>query len=447
MLLARPRVAIAAGIALIAVVALADLLTGYEVRLAILYLLPLALVTWVAGRGWGLALAALAAACWLASFGKSHGYSDDVYHYWDGAVMVLTFTIVVLLLARLRTALARSDERFVRVLDSLDAPVYVCEPGAGRILYANRRADENFGDSASSGADLERRLAPGPGPELRDAAAGRWYLRQQRPMIWPDGRRVELNLLTDVTGRVEAETLRRSQEEALARTFRLLSIAETATLIAHELAQPLGAISAYVNGCLRSMRAGTPDPADILDSLEKCGEQSLRAGGILRRVRESVNKPAAQRVPCDLRDIVRDVARLVEPDAARTGASLELDLGALPLRVRADRSVIEQALLNLARNGLDAMARTPVGGRRLRLSAHADADGDAVASTQDAGEGITPEAAERIFTPFYTTRAEGLGLGLAIAYSAAESHGGRLRHRPAAGGGTVFRFSLPMEAG
>ncbi len=145
----RPAVAILLAFLLVGLIAAADYLTGYEVRLAILYVLPVALATWMAGRGWGLLIAMLAPITWAASFASQHAYSRDLYFYWDCVVMAVTLVLFVELLARLRAALARSDQRFVRVLEGLYAAVYVTDDD-DRVLFANRRLVRLLGNDTEA---------------------------------------------------------------------------------------------------------------------------------------------------------------------------------------------------------------------------------------------------------------------------------------------------------
>ena len=172
-LLGERRWAILASIGLVAAIAFADRASGYDLRLAVLNLVPIALVTWVAGRAWGLGFSALAAGVWMASFRTSHRYADSFYHFWEAAATALTFVIFVLLLTRLRQALARSDRRFTTVLEQMQAAVCVEDPASGALLFGNRRYLAAFGERAQGGA------AEGT-EERHDPGSGRWHLVQSR---------------------------------------------------------------------------------------------------------------------------------------------------------------------------------------------------------------------------------------------------------------------------
>ena len=170
-------VSCASALILLLAIASIDKLTGFDLRLSILYLLPVAIVTWSAGRGWGLAMSAASVAIWLALFWSSHHYGSRMHFYWDGAVSLATLVVFTLLLARLREELRASDKRFAKVLEKLDAPVYVADAERGEVLYGNKRFHETV---ARYRYDVLARL---PAKETR--------------LRWPDGRRVVLRILAD----------------------------------------------------------------------------------------------------------------------------------------------------------------------------------------------------------------------------------------------------------
>jgi len=195
---AHPRpLVLALSLLLVAAIAVADALTGYEIRLGILYLVPIALTTWSIGRAPGIALAFAAGACWLFSFHESHAYSHVLYYYWEAVLTIASYVIFVLLLASLRSALARSDDRFVTVLDGMDAAVFVEDARTSQVLFANPRYREMFGARRPNVLtdDASRR---GPG-EIYDEPTQRWLTVRSQPLRWIDGREVTLRLLSDVT--------------------------------------------------------------------------------------------------------------------------------------------------------------------------------------------------------------------------------------------------------
>ena len=271
----------------------------------------------------------------------------------------------------------------------------------------------------------------------------------EAPLIDGDGKHTGwMASVLDVTERRRAEELARQQQEQLQHTSRLVTMGEMASTLAHELNQPLAAIASYNAGCLNLLAAGRADADDLRAALEKLGVQAQRAGRIIRRVHEFVRKSEPQRTPCDLREVVDDCLGFVEAEARKRRVTIEADLPAVP-PVLADRLMLEQVLLNLVRNGMDAMAATPPESRMLGVRLEAG-DGEVVVAVADNGCGLSPEAREKMFTAFFTTKPEGMGVGLSICRSIVEFHRGRLwaedNPRSPTGTGTIFRFTLPLES-
>ena len=429
---------LALAFALVLAVAAADYATGYEIRLAILQLIPIALVTWLVGRGWGLALSAIAVAAWFIAFRSSHYYSHEFYFYWEAAALVATYVVVVLLLARLRDALARSDERFVRALESLPSAVCVTDRASGQVLLSNRRHAEL---ARGAGAAFDPEPADGA-HERSDPATGRWYLVETVPLRWLDGSEAALTSFTDITESKQAQALREQHAAAVAHAARAMALGELASTLAHELNQPLVAIAAYNEGCIRLLESGAPDSPELAEAMERCRRQAVRAGEIVRRMREFVRRREPVRAPVAVDDLVRGALELAAHDLAGVTTTLELapDLPA----VSADSFMIEQVLLNLIRNAAEAMQAAPARVLELR-TARAAPDAVTIA-VRDHGPGLAPEPAARLFQPFASAKPGGLGLGLALCRSMVEAHGGELVHEPAPGGGAIFRFTLPAAA-
>jgi C4-dicarboxylate-specific signal transduction histidine kinase len=236
----------------------------------------------------------------------------------------------------------------------------------------------------------------------------------------------------------------RAHEAELAHVLRLSTLGEMATGLAHELNQPLSGIVSYARGCARRLEAGTLDDGAFADVLSRISAEALRAGEIIRRLRALVRKEKPRREELDLNRLVRGVARLVAAEARRRRMRLHLRLQApLPV-VRADRIQIEQVLLNLIRNGFEAMAEVGVEQRLLTIETAAEDTDLVTVSVTDSGHGIGPEASERVFEPFFTTKGEGIGMGLAISRTIVEAHDGRLSFA-AAPVGTRFWFQLPAS--
>lgn len=270
-------------------------------------------------------------------------------------------------------------------------------------------------------------------------------LISEAPLVDADGKHVGwMSSVLDVTERKQAEELYRQQQEQLQFTGRLITMGEMASTLAHELNQPLSAISSYSTACLNMIAAGTGKLSDFTEPLSKMNTQARRAGTIIRRVHEFVRRSEPQRVRCALNDIVEDAVALIEADARKRNIQIATSLSGRMPDVQADRVMIEQVLLNLIRNGMDAMAGSTASRRRLTIETSSDAEGVQVA-VRDNGAGIADDIAERLFAPFFTTKPDGMGMGLNICRSIAEQHHGRLWFEAADGGGTIFILKLPVE--
>ncbi len=268
----------------------------------------------------------------------------------------------------------------------------------------------------------------------------------EAPLIDANGRHTGwMGSVLDITERKRAEELARQQQERLQQTSRLITMGEMASTLAHELNQPLSAIASYCTGCLNRLRSDRFDTEEVAAALDKLAAQARRAGLIVRRVHDFVRKSEPNVVPCSLPQVLEDCVALMEADAARLGVRVELDAPTdLPL-VPGDRILLQQVVLNLMRNGIEAMARTPRANRRLTVSVEPTA-GAVLTVIRDRGCGIAPDIAEGLFSPFFTTKSEGMGMGLNICRSIVEHHHGRLWFEEAPGGGTRFLFSLPVVA-
>jgi two-component system sensor histidine kinase DctS len=259
-----------------------------------------------------------------------------------------------------------------------------------------------------------------------------------------------MSSILDITDRKRAEELNRQQQEKLEASARLATMGEISSMLAHELNQPLAAISSYTAGALNVLERadqGVPVEQNLLRrALEQARQQAQRAGQIIKSVHEFVKKSEPQRETVEIRSVVDGVRALVELQARQSYVALQIHLPPQLPPVLADRVMLEQVLLNLTRNGIEAMAGVPPERRLLRIAAAHDAAQVSV-SVIDHGHGIPPEVAERLFSPFFSTKAEGMGMGLSICRTAIEFHGGTLTHAPNPGGGTVFTFSLPRQDG
>ena len=265
----------------------------------------------------------------------------------------------------------------------------------------------------------------------------------ESPLIDADGRQIGwMGSVLDVTERKRAEDINQRQQEKLQQTARLIAMGEMASALAHELNQPLSAIAGYSTGCLNRIRAGDAKPDDLEPALEKLAKQARRAGEIIRHIYDFVRKREPEVAPCDLAEVINDSAALFSPDARKHRSIIVVQTPPGLPAVSADRILLQQVMINLMRNGCEAMAVTPTDRRRLTVTAAA-ADSGAIVRVVDCGPGVRPDIGDRLFTPFQSTKNEGMGMGLSICRSIIEHHGGRLWFEPNPGGGAAFVFSLP----
>jgi two-component system, LuxR family, sensor histidine kinase DctS len=265
----------------------------------------------------------------------------------------------------------------------------------------------------------------------------------EAPLIDADNRHTGwMASVLDITERKRAEELGRQQQEKLQHTARLITMGEMASTLAHELNQPLSAIASYNAGCLNRLASGEFQPGELMAALTKLGVQAQRAGQIIRRVHDFVRKSEPAVVPCSINAVVEDSVGFLDVEARKRKVRVELALSVDAPWVAADRILIEQVILNLARNAMEAMGQTPALSRILDVSVQS-LDGQTLVRLADRGSGVPPEVAEMLFTPFYTTKDQGMGMGLNICRSIIELHQGRLWFEPNPGGGSVFLFTLP----
>lgn len=357
------------------------------------------------------------------------------------------------------------NERVATVLDAVDVAIYVSELDGHRLLYVNPHLLATFAgvEVADDVRQIEAafieapsirfpatQLLTGEGEPGNVCSAElechdhRHFQTHTRAVRWIDGRIARLTTLTDISKRVNAERLREAQQDALMRTSRLMSVGEMASTLAHEINQPLAAIANYVSGCIRRLRNdGHADPA-VIQAMEKADAQVTRAGAIIGRVREFVRTREPQRQALDLNALVEDVARLAQSDDEHRSLRCALHLtGGLPA-VFADRIMIEQVLLNFVRNAREAMQHLPAADRVVDIrTARIDAT-HAVVEVADRGVGISADTARQLFSPFFSTKRDGMGMGLNICRSLIEYHEGTLTFGDNVPCGAVFRFTLPF---
>ena len=258
-----------------------------------------------------------------------------------------------------------------------------------------------------------------------------------------------MSVVVDVSEQRRVEQIMRGNEERLQATARLSAAGEMASHLSHELNQPLAVIASYATGSLNLLNATGQSQAEAMDqvrmALERIADQATRAGQIINSVRQAVRRDTGKRLPVMPVDLVGAILPLVNMHASHRDVRVKVNVPASLPAVLCAQVQVEQVLLNLARNAVQAMAQTPRHARLLLISARLCEDNSKVRfSLADRGSGIAPEVAHKLYTPFFTTRDEGMGMGLALCRTIVEQHGGAISHAPQEGGGTVFSFTLPV---
>jgi PAS domain S-box-containing protein len=266
------------------------------------------------------------------------------------------------------------------------------------------------------------------------------------PLRAADGRVVGVQaIVQDISERVWAEERARRHLEDLAHVSRVSTMGEMAAGIAHELNQPLAAIANFAFVGLHTLEGDRSQRSEELRTLlTELTDQALRAGEIVERLRSFVKKTHSPRTDVSVNVLIADVLRLIDAEIRLTGTRVRVDLAPSVGWIEADAIQIQQVVLNLLRNALEAMTRTPPESRALTLTSSARAAGCVEVAVADSGPGIPRQEGEKIFDAFFTTKPGGMGLGLAISRSIVEDHGGRLWAERGDAGGAVFRFMLPV---
>lgn len=253
-------------------------------------------------------------------------------------------------------------------------------------------------------------------------------------------------LQREIAERERAEALAKKRQEELAHVARLNTLGEMASNLAHELNQPLTAIVAYAGSCLRRLRCDHWDEAELIDELEKAAEQAKRGGEIIKRLRRLVSRRESERVATSINDSIRDIAAFLEWGSQTGGVCMRLVLDDSLPAIPVDRVQIEQVLLNLMRNGLEAMQDIDRPELTVKSAWADEQHRNIEVQVIDRGRGCDPESLSRLFEPFFTTKPDGLGLGVSISRSIIAWHSGSLSVRANEGQGLTFYFTLPLPA-
>lgn len=309
------------------------------------------------------------------------------------------------------------------------------------------------GDGAQDDAWLDA-LAAGRSPAARETTAARAdgslqhvsWLGNRIPGAQDGGGYLVLAGL-DVTEQRRTEDELRQRRAEVARLHRVYTAGELAAALAHELNQPLAAMSAYADAALQRLRQGRGTTAEYADDFEQIAAQARRAARTIADLRRFLARgDGAKPSPCDINEIVRAARALILADGRRNEAEIVLDLGDDLAPVRTEPMQLEHVIVNLLLNALDALRERAMVRGRITITTRARSQAEAMVTVRDNGPGVPAGEVERIFEPFHTTKSGGLGIGLPISRSIVESHGGRL-WAEAGGDGGVFRLTLPFVHG
>jgi len=249
----------------------------------------------------------------------------------------------------------------------------------------------------------------------------------------------------DVTERIAAEQATQKHQAELAHVARLSTLGEMTTALAHELNQPLCAVTTYAQTCLRAIKGNRLEPTRLRYGLEQIVKQIELAGEIFRRLRDFSRKNSPHRQAVNVRSLIREVAKFMRAELEHQRISLRIEApGPTPV-IKADPVQIEQVLLNLVRNSIEAIVSAAKDDRKLTIRSVKTNNGFIKVSIGDTGYGVEADHAARLFEPFFTTKSTGLGIGLSISQNILEAHGGRLWLESNSEAGALFSFTLPQS--
>ena len=382
---------------------------------------------------------------------------------------------------RIRDQLSASHERFTTVLEGLDASVSVLTVQQGELLFVNRSYRLWFGADAKGhqqmagivlgGSDQEQvdedvdSFSGLPTQELTETGAHprevyieslqKWFDVRSRYLQWTDGRLAQMLIATDITARLRAEEQAAAQADKAQVTSRLVTMGEMASSVAHELNQPLTAITNYCNGMVSRVLADSIAKDDLVAALQKTARQAERAGLIIRRIRAFVKRSEPQRQPAQARQIVEDAVDLAGIELRRRNVAIHTYVAQRLPVMMVDPILIEQVVLNLLKNAAEAIdsAQLPPSRRHIELRVvprHTPEERGVIEfSVTDMGPGLKEEVIARLYEAFFSTKAEGLGIGLSLCRTIVESHRGRMLAQNLYNGDRVvgcrFSFTLPID--
>jgi PAS domain S-box-containing protein len=366
---------------------------------------------------------------------------------------------------RAEAELRESEARFRLVADS--APVLIWMSGTDKLCtyfnkpwldFTGRSLEQELGNGWAEGVDPEdlqrcldtyiqsfdRREAFRMEYRLRrHDGEFRWVLDIGAPRFNPDGSFAGyIGSCIDVTEKRRAEEQLRQAQENLARVSRVIAMGELAAAIAHEVNQPLGAVVTNASASLRWLAGQPPNLGEAREAIDRTVRDANRASEVIVKIRALLQKVPPQMEQLDVNVVIREVLTLADNELLRSGIAVQTDLAPDVPKVFGDRVQLQQVLLNLILNGIDAMRTITHRPRELRIKSATHPDGVLI-QVHDSGDGVNPEQANHIFDPFFTTKPQGIGIGLSVGRSIVEAHGGRLWFTPGASHGVVFQFTVP----
>jgi PAS domain S-box-containing protein len=384
---------------------------------------------------------------------------------------------------RVRKQLLESQDRFITVLEGMDASVSVAPLGRSDLLFANKMYRQWFGgDTVGHLQMIEQAGVPVETPMEEvgddvDSLAGlpldqlstsriknfeifipelsKWLEVRSRYLTWVDGRLAQMVIATDITSRRVAEAQATQQAERAQSASRLITMGEMASSVAHELNQPLTAINNYCNGIVSRIKAKQISEEDMLTALDKTAKQAQRAGQIIQRIRSFVKRSAPNRTLSNIPAMVEAAKELADIEMRRRNVHLSLYVAARLPDLLVDPILIEQVLINLLKNAaesVDAAQRAPANRSvELRVAPKKVEDRQVIEfAVIDTGLGMQPEVMARLYESFFSTKAEGMGMGLSLCRSIIESHAGRIAAENIYNGADVvgcrFAFWIPLQS-
>jgi PAS domain S-box-containing protein len=406
----------------------------------------------------------LAAASFTPALPPNLLHAVSISPLGNNGIVIATLTVLAAAIATSSVDRIQSEERLRLVIDTLPALVWSKSPD-GSADFLNQRFLEYTGLSVEEGlgwgwmkefhpeerAEEEWRAAFAAGEpfereaQLRRAdGAYRRFLLRAVPLRDKRGNISKwYGTSTDIEDLKRAEDELRQAQEDLARVTRVVAMGELASAIAHEVNQPLTAIVTNGNFCLRRLDSATWKPDELRTAIEEIVKDGTRASGVISRIRGLLMKESPNRTELDINRIIQDVNILLRNEFTRNRVSLRIELESELPRVPGDPVQLQQVLINLIMNAIEAASSTTNGRPEILIRSARNRDGVLV-QVQDSGPGVEPALVDRIFEPFFTTKPKGIGMGLSISYSIIESHGGQLSLESASQG-ALFQFTLPAN--